>query len=342
MPPHRNTERAPRIADVAIKAGVSTASVSRALADPASVRPELLERVREAVRVLGYTPNAAARSLREGRTRTILVVTRRRWSAPFFSEVLHGIEGVLGEAGYSMILANFDTGTPREAAVVDMMFSGHIDGAIVLSGMVASSGGRSMLDAGLPVVSIGASVEAVPSIVVDEAAAMLRLCGHLVSLGHREIAYVTGPAANANEGVRRRTVESFFRERSDCRLEVIAGDFTLEAGQAAAGAFMALDPRPTAVLCCSDEIAIGFMGATQDAGLDVPGDVSVTGFDGIEFADHCRPKLTTIRQPRRELGHAGAARLLAMLRGEAADSITLPDDLRVAASTGPRPLSPSS
>ncbi|WP_210248891.1 LacI family DNA-binding transcriptional regulator [Aureimonas leprariae] len=334
------SERVSRIKDVALRAGVSTATVSRALAEPGSVRPALRERVLEAVRALGYTPNAAARSLRAGHTRTILVLTRARWSAPFFSAVLNGIDATLAEAGYSMILGNFDTGDRRRTAILDMMFSGHIDGAIVLSGIAVSDGTRSMLEAGLPIVSICAAVEGTQAVVTDEAECIARLAAHLAGTGHRDFLYVTGPAANYNETIRRAALEASLGSWEGSRLRLAAGDFTMPSGAEAASAFLAMRPRPTAVVCCSDEMAIGFIKAVQAAGLDVPRDVSVAGFDGIEFADFCSPTLTTIRQPRFELGAAGAKQLLAALRdGSApAEPVVLQSELRVGASTAAPPL----
>ena len=205
MPTHRRArqEGVPRIGDVARQAGVSTATVSRALAVPEQVRPELRARVAEAVKALGYTPNAAARSLRAGQTRMILVLTRSRWSAPFFSEVLNGIDAELASAGYGMILGNFDHGDGRERHVVDMMFSGHIDGAIVLSGIVASSGGRSMLACGLPIVSVCAAIEGTYAVLTNEADCIVAAARHLVTLGHKDVLYISGPEGNSNEVIRR-------------------------------------------------------------------------------------------------------------------------------------------
>ncbi|WP_188907437.1 LacI family DNA-binding transcriptional regulator [Aureimonas endophytica] len=330
--------RGPKIRDVALHAGVSTATVSRALTDPASVRPALRDKVLEAVKALGYTPNAAARSLRAGRTRTILVVTRKRWSAPFFSEVLNGIDTTLARAGHAMILGNFDAGDRREEEIIDMMFSGHIDGAIILSGIAADTGTRSMLDAGLPIVSISAAVAGTLAIVTDEGESIVRLADHLLDGGHRRFLYLAGPLGNYNETVRWAALRAHLAGRADATLARIEGDYTMPAGIAAAKDFLAMAERPSAVVACNDEMAIGFMKTVRAAGVAVPGAVSVAGFDGIEFADYCEPTLTTIRQPRFELGAAGAETLLKMLAGTMAladGPVRLVNRLRLADSTAP-------
>src|SRR5689334_8982092 len=154
----KRDERVPRIGDVARAAGVSTATVSRALSVPEQVRQETRDRVLDAVRSLGYTPNAAARNLRAGRSRLVLVIIPRRNNPPFFSEVLHGIDVTLSEAGYAMITGNFEGDPERARRLVDLVFGGHLDGILTLSGQVPTVDGRSILDAGLPVVSVCAEL----------------------------------------------------------------------------------------------------------------------------------------------------------------------------------------
>lgn len=340
-PSARRLDAAPRIVDVARHAGVSTATVSRALASPDQVRPELRERVARSVEVLGYTPNAAARRLRTGRSRMILVVTLKRWSAPFFSEVLRGIDHELSLAGYSMILGNLDLDRARERHVVDMMFSGHIDGAIALSGVVARAEGRTMLDAGLPVVSICSAMGSTACALTNEGESITEAARHLVGLGHRRFAYLSGPAGNYNDVVRTAALEAYFGAPEQAHLDVlrIEGDYTPESGAEAGRRFLALPHRPTAVLACSDEMAIGFMKVVREGGLGIPADLSVFGFDGIEFADYCEPTLSTVRQPRFALGRTGARLLLDQLAGEASRNVVLPNELAIRQSTGPAPPS---
>lgn len=307
------TGRSVRIGDVASEAGVSTATVSRALATPDRVRPELRARVQAAVAKLGYTPNAAARQLRVKRSRTALVVTRRRWSAPFFAEVLRGLDEEFSAAGYAMVLGNLDEdGGERSRQLVDMMFSGTIDGAVLLSGRVAAAGGRTMFEAGLPLVSLCAAIEGTHTILTDEGECIAQGVRELLDLGHRDFLYLPGPPDNYNEQVRWAAMTRVFETLPPGATLTRARhcDFSLEAGVHAAADFLGMAQRPTAVVAVSDENAIGFLQTVQEAGVHVPNDVSVLGFDGIEFADFCRPRLSTIRQPRLALGRVGARTLL--------------------------------
>lgn len=308
------------ISDVAREAGVSIATVSRVLSRPEQVRVELRQRVREAVNRLGYTPNAAARSLRAKSSRAILVLTRHRWSAPFFSEVLRGLDNVFAERGYTLILGNLDVDDDRRRNLVDLMLSGRVEGAIILSGTVAQVGSRSMFDAGLPMVSIGSPVEGTHQIVTDEGEAIVRGAQALVELGHRRFLYLPGPRDNSNERTRWAALEAFFANSPVTGVTVSRAaeeGFTTEIGVASGQAFLRCDQCATAVVAVSDEVAIGFMKTVRAGGIRVPGDLSILGFDGIEFADFCEPTLSTIRQPRYELGQAGARMLLDQIAGEA-------------------------
>lgn len=339
--PRANEKRQPRIIDVARLAGVSTATVSRTIASPHQVRTKLRDRVETAIHTLGYTPHAAARSLRAGQTKMILVMTRQRWSAPFFSEILHGIDAELSAQGYSMILANLDDG-PKERHAIDMMFSGRFDGAINLSGETPAADGRSMQDTGLPLVSICTPSQTIGSVLTNEAECIVQGARHLIDFGHRQFLYISGPRDNVNETGRWQALESFF-SGTDARglsLQRVEGDFTFGGGVEAAKAFLVMRKRPTGIIACSDELAIGFMKKVQAVGLKVPRDVSVIGFDGIEFADFCEPTLTTIRQPRFDMGQAGARILLEAI--ETSDwgdkkSIILSSQLDIRDSTGPAP-----
>ncbi len=336
--------RGARIGDVAREAGVSTATVSRALTNPGQVRPELRARVQAAVRKLGYTPNAAARQLRVKRSRTVLVVTRNRWSAPFFSEVLRGLDAEFSAAGYAMVLGNIDgEGGDRSRQLVDMLFSGTIDGAVMLSGIAVSADGRSMLDSGLPLVSVCAEIEGVHNVLTDEGECMVEAVRALRALGHRDFLYLPGPAGNYNEMARWGALARAFEGVDPAEMTLTRaghGEFSLQGGIRAAEDFIASDRRQTAVLAVSDENAMGFMKTVQEAGIAVPADVSVLGFDGIDFADFCRPALSTIRQPRHELGREGARALLAAIASGTPASAglhVLANRLDLRGSTGPAP-----
>lgn len=330
------------ISDVAHRAGVSTATVSRALAQPDAVRGPTRTRVLEAIRELGYIPNAAARNLRRGRTRTVLIVVPRRANPPFFAEVLRGIETVLAEDGYSAVMGNLDEDGLRERQVAELVFSGHIDGVIVLSGILPRIDDRSIGEAMVPIVSACAPLdEEGYSVLTDEGAAIVEALRHLIDLGHRRLAHLRGPVGNFNAETRWRALQEFMARQApgDASLLELPGHFTFEGGIDAAHRFLAAEPAPTGVVCSSDEAAISFMKVLREEGRRVPSDVSVVGFDGIEFADYCEPTLTTVCQPRFAIGATAARHLMMLLSGEEPPEprTVLRNQLRLAQSSAPPP-----
>jgi LacI family repressor for deo operon, udp, cdd, tsx, nupC, and nupG len=335
-------DRAARISDVAEAAGVSTATVSRALTFPDRLRPETRERVLAAVRDLGYTPNEAARALRAGASRMILVVVPYLYSGAFFAGVINSIDAELLAEGYTMIVGSLDGTEDKARRLVDLVYARQIDGIIFFTGHIPMIDGRSLRDAGVPLVSICCEMDVpgLPTVLVDDEACAIAQTRHLIDLGHRRLIYVSGPEGHYNEIMRYR---GFVKAAKASRVETLrcAGAYTLESGAAAGRHFLSLDRRPTGVVCCSDEMAIGFVKTVTGGGVAVPGEVSVVGFDGIEFADYCEPTLTTVRQPRSELGATGARALLASLRGEPPSTespIVLHGELLVRDSTGPSPM----
>jgi LacI family repressor for deo operon, udp, cdd, tsx, nupC, and nupG len=333
----------PKIGDVARRAGVSTATVSRTLSLPESVRPETRKKVLEAVRDLGYTPNAAARNLRAGNTMMALVVLPKLANS-YFAEVVRGIDDELAKAGYGLVMGDLDNIEERERHMIRMASAGHVDGVLVMTGRMPQSGGRSLDMTGLPIVAIASRIarRGVPNVLVNESESTMAQVRHLVDLGHRRIAYLSGPQGNTNDlerwaGFQEAVQAARLAPEHTMRIE---GDYTFEAGGAAGRFILGLDPavRPTGVVAASDAMAIGLMKEIRKAGLSVPRDLSVIGFDGIEFASYCEPELTTIRQPRRALGEVAARTLLAAIEGgPVPGDVILPTELQLGGSTGPAP-----
>jgi LacI family repressor for deo operon, udp, cdd, tsx, nupC, and nupG len=332
--------RAARIEDVARLAGVSTATVSRALSDPERVSPAARERVLEAVAQVGYRPNHAARSLRSAKSRMVLVVLPDV-ANPFFPRILQGIEDALFEAGYGMIIGNLDGAPEKEAHFAAFLATGHVDGAILLNGHLIGGPDGERLASAVPLVALCEAIPdaGIPQVDVDNRGAARAATLHLARAGHGRIAYLTGPADNVLErerfaGYRDGLAEAGLPFRPDL---VIAGDYTLASGAAAGAAIAAWPQPPDAVFCSSDEMAIGLMGALEAVGIAVPGAVSVMGFDDIDYAAMARPALTTIHQPRRELGRTGARILLDLLAGRPAPAhVQLPTRLVERTSTSAR------
>jgi LacI family transcriptional regulator, repressor for deo operon, udp, cdd, tsx, nupC, and nupG len=308
-----------RIADVARLAGVSTATVSRVLADPNKVRQKTRDLVTEAVRRSGYTPNSVARNLRKRRTMTALVVVPNL-ANPVFAQILRGIDDELTRSGYGLVIGNLDNCAEREARYVELTLSRQVDGIILMNGRIPESNKRTMREAGLPMVAMCAAIheERIPNVVVQDCEASRAAVEYLVRLGHRRLGYIAGPppnviAAERLAGFLEGIAMAGLSERDFVCWE---GRFVFSAGVAAAEAFLRLRNRPTGIYASCDESAIGFIKVVRAAGIRVPEDVSVIGFDGIEFADYVEPTLTTFRQPLHDLGRKGADVLLKMIRQE--------------------------
>jgi LacI family repressor for deo operon, udp, cdd, tsx, nupC, and nupG len=302
-----------RIADVARLAGVSTATVSRVLASPDQVRPKTHALVMEAVRRSGYTPNGIARNLRTRRTMTVLAVVPNL-ANPVFAQILRGIDDELTQSGYGIVIGSLDNCQGREARYVDLALSQQFDGVLLMNGRIPESGKRSMREAGVPIVAVCATIpEArIPSVVVQDREGSREAARHLLGLGHLRLGYIAGPAGNVIETERFLGFLEGMQEAGLSRRDVVRweGRFSFAAGVAAADAFLRLKNRPTGVFGACDESAIGFIKAVRTSGLRVPDDVSVMGFDGIEFADYLEPALTTLQQPLYDLGQAGARAVL--------------------------------
>ncbi len=223
------------------------------------------------------------------------------------------------------------------------MFARRIDGVIVLTGHVPIIDGRSILDAGVPVVSICAELDRpdIPTVLINDEACAVAQTRHLLRIGTSALRLAL--PASRRTTTKRSAIAVHYAAAAAAGIEQadivrLPGLYTLASGAAAARDFLPLAARPTGLVCCSDVMAIGFVKTITAAGLKCPDDVSIVGFDGIEFADYCEPTLTTIRQPRAQLGAVGARALLDLLRGGDAPaglSITLAGELLTRASSGP-------
>ncbi|WP_054301291.1 LacI family DNA-binding transcriptional regulator [Gemmobacter sp. LW-1] len=327
----------PKISDVARLAGVSTATVSRALSTPERVSEDTRAAVQQAVEATGYRLNLAARNLRHRRTGGIVALVPNL-ANPFFSQILSGIASVLGPAGYNLLIA--DTRTADAQTLLDYAEPSRADGLIILDGTLPAAA----LQGRVPVVEACEWVPGLPAprVKIDNRAAAGLAVDHLADLGHCRIGHVAGPRGNVLTEARLSGTAEALAARGLPFPEdyLYPGDFSLDSGRTAARIWLdqPAATRPTAVFFASDAMACGFIGEVQRHGLRVPGDLSVVGFDDIELVAHISPPLTTIRQPRTEIGRAAAERMLACLKGEARDADTvLPVELILRASTGPAP-----
>jgi LacI family transcriptional regulator, repressor for deo operon, udp, cdd, tsx, nupC, and nupG len=330
------------IKEVAARAKVSTATVSRVLANPGLVQPATQSRVLEAVKALGYSPNFAARSLRTHSTAKI-IVTVPDISNPFFSSVMRGVEESAQVAGYSVLLGDTRGDRVREELYATMLLRKEADGLIFLGHRLAETLTPLLQKLGprAPIVN-GCEFSPelnVPSVHIDNARAAYEAMAFLHALGHRRIGLLAGPPSPITrdrlQGARRFAAEHDI----SANLQIERGDFSIETGARATTKLLSTAKPPTGIFCFSDELAMGAMWALDQQGLSCPADVSVIGFDDIRYARFLQPALTTIRQPMAQLGQMTVSLLLQILSGtpDRPASVTLPHDLVVRASTGPAP-----
>lgn len=302
--------------------------------------PETRAKVEAAVRELDYRPNALASNLRKRRTQNIVVVVPYIHN-PFFSGVVQGIEHVAHGHGHKVLLGESQNNQQRLDTYADMLESKEADGLILLGALLPTSIARAV-DAGeVPAVPIVMACEyfpglRAPNVRIDNVAAAAAATEHLVQLGHKRIAMITGPSGNPLVKDR---VKGYRAQMARADLTVPAdyvarGDFTVESGYHAMQRLLALTHKPTAVFCANDEMAMGAIRAAREAGRRVPLDLSVVGFDDIRFAEYFDPPLTTIRQPHREIGETAMRLILDVFaKRNAPTSVVLPHALIVRGST---------
>jgi len=328
--------------DVAKRAKVSTATVSRVLSSPDKVVEGTRRRVLCAISDLGYSPNASAKSLRTLMTHKVLV-TVPHIANPFFSLIIQGIEESAQREGYSVVLGDTHYDPALEERYGEMLLRREVDGLIFLGHSVSKNLSSLITGGARPPIVNGCEYSprlGVPSAHVDNEAAAFEAINHLYGLGHRHLGVITGPLASPLSRDRLRGAQRCAKQHGGARqLSIAHGDFSIESGIAAAARLLAQHPMPTAIFCFSDEMAIGALDYIHRLGLSVPEEISVMGFDDIRFARYLRPALTTISQPMLDIGRETVRLLLGVLRGTitTAVSVTLPHKLEIRGSTGAAP-----
>lgn len=314
-----------KIQDVARRAGVSTATVSRALSTPGKVAESTREVVLKAVRETGYVVNQSASNLRRQKTNT-LVVLLPDLGNPFFSQILKGIEAAAAPAGYNVLIADTKQSSTRHARLSTYLHNTTADGLILMDGQLPHEmlTENSQRHDGPPVVFACEWIDdaQLPSVTVDNVTGGALAIDYLADLGHRTIGHIAGPPSNILTHERRAGIDAAMEARGMTLADkwVFPGDFSIESGALAAQSWLAMAERPTAMFCCCDQMAFGFMSEIANAGLSVPEDVSVIGFDDIESSSHYIPQLTTIRQPRFELGRKASHILIDLISGRLDDT----------------------
>jgi len=328
-----------RIKDVARLAGVSTATVSHVINNTKYVTDETRESVLSAIKEINYYPNVNARSLALGRT-NIIGLLISDISNPFFPELVKSIESSAFEHGYNVILFNTNYDAARASELVDRLIGLKVAGVALMTAEFDSTLIQEMVRKRIPVVSqnFGRVNENMHSVIIDFTVGMDEAVRHLASLGHRNIVHVAGPnRLNATDVRREAFLNSVVRHIPKAKTAVYEGDFKFEGGRRAASEILNADEIPTAIITANDMMAFGVMRELHNAGLSIPNDISIIGFDDIAFAELVEPPLTTVVLSRVELGRRTVEALVANIErpDEKGIEVRIPTYLIKRGSTAP-------
>lgn len=319
------------LSDVASEAGVSPTAVSRHLNNRIALPQATRERIDAAIVKLNYRPNLLAKRLSTGRTEAIGLVTPEI-ANPFFAELAAAVEAEAQRHGYAVYMSSTQGDPAREIDAIQRLQDQHVDGLIMMTNqpddgtlaeLLSQQRNVVLLDEDIPGVSL-------PRVFVENEEGCYRATRHLIEAGHRDIAIVSGPQ---NLFSVRERLAGFERAMGEAGLAVppgwvLLGEYSREYGRNAAALLFGGTIRPTAIMACSDYIAIGILSAARQMGVAVPGDVSLVGFDDMPFAELVDPPLTTVRQPIAEMGRAAFEQLLALMNNaEVVPQARLPVEL---------------
>lgn len=331
------------IREVAEQAGVSLGTVSNVLNRPEMVAEATRQRVEKVIKELGFVRNASAHQLRAGHSHylglVVLDVTN-----PFFTEVARGVEDAANAAGYIVILCNSDSSPGKENRYLRVLEEQRPAGILITPVQNDVSYLQHLRQQGIAVVLLDrlSRARGLCSVAVDDVLGGALATRHLLELGHRRIAFVSGPltmrqCAERRQGMRRATREAGL-DPDKVTSEIAATAQNAAAGEQCVETLLQQEPRPTAVFCANDLLALGLMRGLHQRGIRVPDDIALVGYDDVEFASVLSPALTSIRQPKYELGRAAAELLLDEIESKTAHEhrqVVYTPELLVRASTVP-------
>lgn len=331
------------IVDVAREAGVAISSASAALNGRPGVSDATRKRILDVADELGFVPSLRGRSLSSDRAFTVGLVVQREIDVleadPFFGAFIGGIEEVLAPRGYALVLQVSTDETETLERYRMLAMNRRVDGVFVNELRVDDPRIELLDELEMPAVAVNPDTEMpLPSVRQDAEGPMIELTEMLIGLGHTRLAHVAGPPEFVHSRSRHRAWEHAIVSADLDPGRVVEGDFTYRGGETAARRLMAGPGRPTGVVCANDLMAVGFIRGCQDMGLDVPGDVSVTGYDGIALGTYIRPTLTTARTNPRRLAAEAARVLLDHIDRKGPEDREIPAaELVMGESTGPVP-----
>ena len=327
-------DRPATLADVAERSGVAVSTASRALSKPDRVNHLTRERIQRAASDLNYQPNAQARALISGRTRAIAVLVSDVTN-PFYFDIIRGTQQLLKAAGYIQILVDTEESDEFEDGMLHKLRRS-FDGAILAASRLTDRR-LAVLSAEMPLVAINRQTKGVPSVFIDTPTGIEQALGHLISLGHRDIAYVSGPETSWPNAGRWLALERA-SQRFGVRAQRV-GPFSPKKVAGAAAADAVLNSGATACIAFNDLLAIGMLMRLRERGVRVPEEISIVGCDDIFGSDFCNPPLTTLTAPIEQAGRVAVSMLLSRIDPTGTPAIRqstiLPTHLTVRASTGP-------
>ena len=335
------------IKEVARLANVSIATVSRSINNPEKVTEKTRLKVQDAIRKTGYSPNTLAQSFRRGRTNIVMVVLPTVGD-PFFTGVMRGIRSAAKAKGYSVLIEETQHNTITADEIGAMLVSNQTDGIILAGSMspfgteIASSKSKRQLPIVIGCETVSSDLADFPSVHIDNIAAAKEATNYLISQGHKRIAMISGQESLLI------TMDRELGFRAAMKLAklpvqegwIIEGDLTIAGARKATRNLMNQNNRPTAIFCANDEMAIGCLHEVKSAGLRVPEDISVMGFDDIRYAEVTDPPLTTISQPAEEIGERVMYRLCRRIdsgKGTSSEPEIVPHKLVIRQSVGKPP-----
>jgi LacI family transcriptional regulator, galactose operon repressor len=322
------------ISEVARRAGVSAATVSRVLNGRTDVSRDLAARVHTAVEELGYRPNGVARNLRRQATKVWGLIISDIGN-PFFTSVVRGVEDAAHEAGYSLVLCNSDDDLDKEQRYIDIALAEQLAGVIISPASEPSTDVSALVDRGIPVVAVDRRVGRldVDTVLVDNVSGARLATQHLMDSGCRRIACITGPTRTTTAAERlqgfRQAHEAAGREVGEDL--VVLENFKADGGYDGAQRLLGISAPPDGLFVANNLMTVGALEALMDAGVQIPDDMLLVGFDDIPWARLTRPRLTTVNQPMYDMGRE-AGRLLAARIGRDTSlprTVVLPPDLQV-------------
>lgn len=310
------------IIDIAKRAGVSVATVSRSFSHPDKLRPATRDKVNQAIAELDYCPNAMARSLRQMRSKTVIVIVPQIQHT-FFSGIVQGIENIAHDNGFKVLLGETQERQERLDYYATMVSSRIADGLILLGPLLPSevtARSKGGMGQNLPLVLVCERFEDIdcPQVAIDNEQAAYEAVRHLTEQGCRRVATISGPL---NNGLSQDRVAGYRRALASAGLPdepelIIEGSFAVGSGYSAMQRLLAFDRRPDGIFCANDEMAIGALHAIRQAGYSVPDDFAIVGFDDLRFSEFVDPPLSTIRQPTWAIGEAAMRLMIQLLDNE--------------------------